>query len=166
MKRVSLTSPRTLWTRAALLAAAVPARAGTLKGPGRWMALAAALLLAPHLTQAADYCTSFGLVGKNFKVPSKGKCKPFMGFFPGQPFVWTGGACASSDGTSVNFSIQAVDGFGIHSLRFGVSPSGSAGFGTECVADTNPGVGGLSDGFCHGFLMTAMPCATVPVPAG
>ncbi|HKA56565.1 MAG TPA: hypothetical protein VKJ47_23210 [Candidatus Binatia bacterium] len=59
-----------------------------------------------------DFCIQLGsgliakFVGKNFKVPGKGKCKPWAGFCatgcsPGT--VQTGTACTAADGSQVTF---------------------------------------------------------------
>jgi hypothetical protein len=125
----------------------------------RWIVLAGTLLLAPQITQAADFCTDFGLVGKSFKIPGPGKCKPFIGFVEAAPTVWTGGACTSSDGTTAHFNVQTLDQFGIETVRFNLSlPALTDPAATDCVAN-----GSLS---CNTFSISVVACSptTVPVP--
>ena len=62
-----------------------------------------------RLAQAKDLCimtSVYGepIVGPGFKIPSKGKCKPFAGFMSNQSF--SGAVCASSDGTLVHFTLN------------------------------------------------------------
>ena len=132
------------------------------------IALAAVLLLVPQVTLAADFClTSPPLVGKSFKIPSKGKCKQFVGFLrTGVPGAWTGGACTNSLGTVVHLTVQSLDNFGIESLRIDLSLPALTGSGEDCVADTNVPGGGLSGGVCTSFITDAVACSpsTVPVP--
>ena len=126
----------------------------------RWIVLAGTLLLAPQITQAADFCTTFGLVGKHFKMPSPGKCKPFIGFVTATgKAVWTGVACTSSDGTTANFNVQTLDQFGIETVRFNLSlPALTDPAATDCVAN-----GSLS---CNSFSISVVACSptTVPLP--
>lgn len=71
--------------------------------------------LAAH---AADFCIASGgvtYVGKSFRVPPSGKCKPWAGFIlglSGDPDNTTHGtACASSDGAHVDFALTtAIEG--------------------------------------------------------
>ena len=86
-------------------------------GRKRMAALAGAIGLVTGLTRAArasDFCISFiegginvaEIVGKGFRVPGPGRCKPFMGIKPFGDYVLgdvTGSACTSSDNSKVSF---------------------------------------------------------------
>src|SRR5262249_61927548 len=49
-------------------------------------------------------------VGKSFKVPSPGKCEPFLGFFTGfgNANASTGQACTAADGSHVDFGLTTT----------------------------------------------------------
>ena len=72
-----------------------------------------ALTLSWSTAQARDFCISGdfagGYVGKSFKVPSPGKCAPFLGF---QAFAFntalTGQACTAADGSHVDFGLTTT----------------------------------------------------------
>jgi len=131
------------------------------------IALAAVLLLAPQIMHAADFClVNPPLVGKGFKIPSKGKCKPFLGFGTGVTGIWTGGACTNSLGTLVHIGVQSLDNFGIESVSIDLSLPALTGSGEDCVADTNLAGGGLSPGLCTSIATSVVACSpsTVPVP--
>jgi hypothetical protein len=77
--------------------------------------IAAALMLALSWSaaQAGDFCitaSTFQIVGKSFKVPPPGKCKPFFGFFstPAASYT-TGQACTASNGSHVNFVLTTTE---------------------------------------------------------
>jgi hypothetical protein len=84
------------------------------------VSLAAATLLAPGPAAAADYCITFGgdpdivFVGKNFRLPAPGQCKPWHGFlvrdFPAlfDVSIATGTGCASSDGDVLRLHLGLV----------------------------------------------------------
>jgi hypothetical protein len=76
-------------------------------------ATAAALATAiPALSHAGDFCITTGpntWVGKNFKIPGKGKCHPWAGFETAEyDGVTTGTACTASDGSHVRFTLTTV----------------------------------------------------------
>jgi hypothetical protein len=61
---------------------------------------------------ADDLCVSLNgtdtIVGKNFKVPKKNTCKPFIGFEQRGGFYTatvTGAACVASDGTAMGLNL-------------------------------------------------------------
>jgi hypothetical protein len=71
---------------------------------------------------AADFCIKhwrvgegvyFDMVGKGFRVPGKGRCKPFVGFSASaqDPGVYdeTGSACTATDGSKVRFVLTEMD---------------------------------------------------------
>jgi hypothetical protein len=74
----------------------------------------AALMLALSWSaaQAGDFCitaSTFQIVGKSFKVPPPGKCKPFFGFFSTLSGTYTTGqACTASNGSHVNFVLTTT----------------------------------------------------------
>lgn len=64
---------------------------------------------------ADDLCISLNgtdtIVGKNFKVPKKNTCRPFIGFEEGNGFYTatvTGAACVASDGTAMGLNLVAT----------------------------------------------------------
>jgi len=70
--------------------------------------------------RASDFCitesTGLGLtfVGKSFKIPGKGKCKPWIGFVKsGANYPSSGTACTTSDGSEVSVSITTAPFDGI-----------------------------------------------------
>ena len=89
-------------------------------GSRRLGVLAAAIGLATGLAGtagAADVCIkyyipylkfSLTIVGKGFRVPSKGRCKPFFGY--SMEGGVTGSACTSSDGSKANFTLTQIVG--------------------------------------------------------
>jgi hypothetical protein len=65
----------------------------------------------------ADYCISFGpssteqFVGKKFKVPKPGQCKPWNGFLVtsfSNVSISTGTGCTSSDGTTFRLNLATT----------------------------------------------------------
>jgi hypothetical protein len=70
------------------------------------------LALSWSAAQAGDFCitaSTFQIVGKSFKVPSPGKCKPFFGFFSTSSGSYTTGqACTASDNSHVNFVLTST----------------------------------------------------------
>jgi hypothetical protein len=78
--------------------------------------VAALTLLALTLTwstaQAGDFCitgSTFQIVGKSFKVPPHGKCKPFFGFFTNTGgSATTGQACTATNGSHVVFNLTTT----------------------------------------------------------
>lgn len=75
--------------------------------------LAAAGLVAAFAgtARAADFCLDwmfYGFipqhaVGRGFRVPPPGRCRPFMGVIPENGSDVTGSACTASDGSKVRF---------------------------------------------------------------
>jgi hypothetical protein len=71
------------------------------------LATAAMLVGLTEMARASDYCigaidgasTLVTLVGKGFRVPGKGRCKPFMGLVDGYGSDLTGSACTSTSGS-------------------------------------------------------------------
>src|ERR1700678_1918225 len=79
--------------------------------------LAVALLLAPSIAQAKNFCISgfpnptWLLVGNGFVVPGKGACKAWLGFNPsnGDNAPTNGIGCTSSDGTNLSLNVTTSD---------------------------------------------------------
>jgi hypothetical protein len=73
--------------------------------------IAAAVLLGAAPALAADYCLVLDgtttYVGKNFKLPKKGKCVVWSGFCSscGTPNQQSGTACTASDGSTMKLQI-------------------------------------------------------------
>jgi len=94
-------------------------------GAKRLATLAAAMGLVAELAgtaHAADFCLKhwrggpgkyFFMVGKGFRVPAKGRCKPFIGVSVSDQapdiFDFTGSACTASDGSTVHFVLTEMD---------------------------------------------------------
>ena len=94
-------------------------------GAKRMATLAMALGLAAGTAapaRAADFCIRhyrsgygefFSMVGKSFKVPSKGRCKPFLGFAASAQvadvFSVTGSACTATDGSQIDFLLTEME---------------------------------------------------------
>jgi hypothetical protein len=124
-----------------------------------------ALTLSWSTAQAGDFCitgATFQIVGKNFKVPPHGKCKPFFGFFvPPNPNATTGQACTADDGSHVVFGLTTT-------------ASGTPGFAQWDNIDLSlPALTGTQSGTADllGTLttssnaVTGAPCpAPVPIP--
>src|SRR5262245_7943953 len=70
------------------------------------------VLVLAAVAEAADFCVSLNggqniLVGKAFRVPSKGSCKAFSGFRQGTSLdLVTGNACTDSTGSEVEFNLM------------------------------------------------------------
>lgn len=89
-------------------------RIGSWKRP---LILGAACALFAGLSgaaQAADFCMEWQtvsqthtLVGKGFRLPTRGRCKPFYGVdaYGGQQWEATGSACTSTAGDEVHFLV-------------------------------------------------------------
>jgi hypothetical protein len=83
------------------------------EGDMRTSTLVMALVLGLRgLSLADDLCISLNgtntIVGKNFKVPKKNTCRPFVGFEQGNGFYTatvTGAACVASDGTAMGLDL-------------------------------------------------------------
>jgi hypothetical protein len=83
------------------------------EGDMRTSTLVMALVLGlGGLSLADDLCISLNgtdtIVGKNFKVPKKNTCRPFVGFEQGNGFYTatvTGAACVASDGTAMGLDL-------------------------------------------------------------
>jgi hypothetical protein len=77
------------------------------------LAIGIVLVLAAG-AEAADFCFNLNLngapnilVGKAFRVPSKGSCRAFSGFFQGPSRdLLTGNACTDSAGSAVEFNLM------------------------------------------------------------
>jgi hypothetical protein len=128
------------------------------------LAFAAILVIVPHLARAGDTCFRLNqtvtLVGKNFKIPGRGKCKPLAGFLQEDNTFWFGGACASSDGTTAHIDAHGTStDYGIEHIRFDLNLSTLTGTGKDCVADT--GVGGTCVVISKAEVV---PCSPVRVP--
>jgi hypothetical protein len=82
---------------------------------GRTLVMAIALismgLVSAH---AKDLCLDTatfgagGIVGKNFKIPGKNKCKPFAGFTLGGTYFVSGSGCTSASGDVFHLAITAA----------------------------------------------------------
>ena len=102
------------------------------------LAIGIVLVLAA-VVEAADFCVSINsgahiLVGKAFRVPSKGSCRPFNGIiqyaFGG---LFSGNACTASNGGYVEFNLMGSAG-GIRALNFYLPlPSLTGGGGDDKV---------------------------------
>jgi hypothetical protein len=83
------------------------------EGDMRRSTLVVALVLGlGGLSLAADLCISLNgtdtIVGKNFKVPKKNTCRPFVGFAQSSGFYTatvTGAACVGADGTAMGLNL-------------------------------------------------------------
>ena len=71
-------------------------------------------LLVAGPASAADYCLDISgvqFVAKKFKLPGKGKCKPFAGFCStcgAQVNSLSGSACTAADGSHARFNVTLV----------------------------------------------------------
>lgn len=147
------------WTNrmATLLAvlAAVVAGTATLHGS------------APLVAAAADFCVQDNftniIVGKNFSLPGKGKCKEFHGFFPTTPTALFGQACGSSDNERIAFHLTLMAAFQFGSYRFTLDRGSLAGEGRLCVADVQAGDAGQCVDLASVAKIACSP-SNVPVP--
>jgi hypothetical protein len=105
------------------------------------LALATTLGLGASAARAGDFCLTYdviggtqAIVGKAFKVPGHGRCKPFMGLLGGglSSLDVTGSACTASDGSHVRFALTALGAGGAPvfyhvDLPLPLGPAGSIG---------------------------------------
>jgi hypothetical protein len=103
------------------------------------LAIGLVLVLAAA-AEAADFCVSLNsganiLVGKAFRVPSKGSCKAFSGFI--QTYLrdlFNGNACTASNGSEIEFNLVG-SARGIETLNVTLPlPSLTGGSGIDTVA--------------------------------
>ncbi len=128
---------------------------------------AVGLLLTSVASQAADYCVTFPgfvIVGKGFKVPPKGNCKPWNGFSAqsGHNSPSNGTGCTSSDGSQLNLMFitafaEVGDSFEEDQMTISL-PSGAV---TDHFTNFSGGTGS-SGGPVAG---TAHTCTHNPIPA-
>jgi len=131
------------------------------------LAIGIVLVLAA-VVEAADFCVSINsgasgahiLVGKAFRVPSKGSCRTFNGIiqnaFGG---LFSGNACTASNGGYVEFNLMGSAG-GIQALNFYLplpSLTGGTGLGIYAVG----GIGTTDDPFTADKVACSPP--VVPV---
>ena len=123
----------------------------------RMLALGLCLALTPAAAHASDFCLqqappdgAITYVGKDFRPPAWGKCKPWQGFILigslATPYPSTGTACTSSVGDHMSLSIAtpiavfAADGIGtITELTQLPLPLGSAPSTFDYRISTTPG---------------------------
>ncbi|HZR83252.1 MAG TPA: hypothetical protein VFD92_19315 [Candidatus Binatia bacterium] len=79
------------------------------------LVLCSGILALAAQAEALDMCfqmdTGGKFIAKGFKIPSRGKCKNFVGYFPGEfaPDVPVNGtACTTSDGSVARFTLSDV----------------------------------------------------------
>jgi hypothetical protein len=107
------------------------------------LAIGIVLVLAA-VAEAADFCVDLNLngaanilVGKAFRVPSKGSCKAFSGFIQDTSRdLLTGNACTDSAGSQVEFNLMGSPaGLGaVHAINlFLPLPSLTGGGGEDKV---------------------------------
>jgi hypothetical protein len=114
------------------------------------------LLTAPAVTLAADYCAgpwsfftqySFMLVGKRFRTPAKGQCKPFTGFlqsigeFDTANYPVTGSGCTDFNGSLKIIGMYTAGGSQPATITLNINTSTGAGSGTDCRMDVGNGGG-------------------------
>jgi hypothetical protein len=128
--------------------------------------IVALVLLCASVTYAADFCIiestfpNLTYVGQNFKIPAKGKCKPWTGFVSLSTLVFpsTGTACTFTDGSELvvslagsTVSILAMADtayFQIDLPSMAVSISNDAQLGAGLVSGDNNSVPGAIAGPC------------------
>lgn len=117
--------------------------------------------------RAADVCiewktltTTHQLVGKAFRVPGKGKCRPFAGFDIAYPSLFdaTGSGCTASDGSELRLVLTAS--------REGYSP---IFFHVTLPLPLGPGGEMSGSGIDLGFPIVSVhpvqcPAPVVPIP--
>lgn len=110
------------------------------------VSLLAAAGLAPGPAAAADYCITFGgdpeivFVGKNFRIPAPGQCKPWHGFLVrdlpalSDVSIATGTGCTSSDGATFRLHLSLVrENFAFQEYILLPLPSATGGILREYV---------------------------------
>jgi hypothetical protein len=114
----------------------------------------AVLVGSAGAVMAADVCFTNSLVLKGFKVPGKGKCKPYQGFFAG-PQIVDGVACTSSDNQTVYLSQTWISliGPGVGTDKATLDRATLSGTGAECTPTT-----------CSPVTFTKTDCPQSPVP--
>ena len=137
--------------------------------------LAAATLLIGTLPMAAlakDYCFLWTVngaqrlvVGKGFKLPGKGKCKPFIGYEASTAagrLVWSGAACTSDDATLVHINLtggpSSSDDRG-RFLQIELYPKGSGSSGVWETTASTTNLGGTANPLTNGYV-----CSTGGIP--
>jgi hypothetical protein len=123
-----------------------------------------ALTLSWSTAQAGDFCmtgSTFQIVGKSFKVPPHGKCKPFFGFFPSTGgSATTGQACTATNGSHVVFDLTTT----VSGLVFAEWDNIDLSLPTLTgpITSTSDFLGTLSS---SSGVVTGAPCpAPVPIP--
>lgn len=126
------------------------------------------------VANAEDYCIDFGtlfhrIVGKGFRMPSRGRCKPFYGFVldglaPTTNAQVTGSVCVRDDGTKANVHVARghteFSSSPVSSVTYSGSLTLPAGTGTLRVIFAQSG--GVIN---TTYAVTAAPCPTpIPVP--
>ncbi|HZR81488.1 MAG TPA: hypothetical protein VFD92_10370 [Candidatus Binatia bacterium] len=123
-------------------------------------AIVAVAVASAQAARAADFCVDYvaaggtrTLVGKGFKAPSAGKCKPFTGFTTWQGLTRPlyGTACTASDGSHLHFGLSGVGG--TNGVYYNVDlplPLGAAGTINVFLADGSVQLAGSpTGGFCN-----------------
>ena len=141
----------------------------------RLMLVFGAVLMLSVVAEAKDFCVQADetasshtlFVGKNFSVPGKGKCKPWLGFVSG---FWhnsagttaplglnmqtTGVGCTASDSSHLTISILEVTGSNVASFQ----PE-------DIVVLPLPALTGGTDTFVGNSIPAAVVnCPSQPVP--
>jgi hypothetical protein len=120
-------------------------------------ALIVSVCLAPTASWAADYCLTFPsapsylLVGRNFKIPGKGKCKQWTGFTPQNSLnsPTSGVGCTSSDGTNFTLTLTTNEGGVVIFDSASLDTSSQSGTDNEYVIDYGPLSSGVNGGKCR-----------------
>jgi hypothetical protein len=122
--------------------------------------------MAPGLSAAKDLCltinsSTYVLIGKNFTVPMRGKCKPWTGLTvqgnSNSPSAGTG--CTSSNGSHLNLTITTtfpeLGGFFLDSVTLALP--GLTGTDIDAQLGSGDSIGS--------FSAVGAFCAPVPIPA-
>src|SRR5262245_15888319 len=129
------------------------------------LVVSAALTIAiavGSVARAADFCVSANgnpdlLVGKKFKVPGRGTCKPFFGFQMGAASIpVTGQGCTNDSNTTLTLEL--------------LSMQGGQGVTTYLITLSLPSMGGSLDtchlgpgSYCSSLVSNSVSCPTSSV---
>ena len=128
------------------------------------------VLVLAAVAEAADFCVSLNggtdiLVGKAFRVPSKGSCKAFSGFRQDTSRdLVTGNACTDSTGSEVEFNLMLSAGgyAAFEVLNFSLPLPSLTGGGGDTKAVLGGGIGLVDYSLTADKLACSPP--VVPVP--
>ena len=126
------------------------------------LAFSAVVIAGPAM--AKDFCLSktgstVYIVGKGFKLPTKGKCKPFSGVFELADLV-SGNACTKSDGSGTYFNLTFSPETGVENVSIILDLTMMSGTAFDCF-DV---MGSTTGPHCSSFGVSVIDCPSANMP--